>query len=178
MALLTSQIDGDGDPMLPVHPDGARWQFVMLFGDRMQAVADTATELLPLVVAGYDHIAADDIESAFLARFDHAAGVAAFVQHSALQAAIDGGYQLDDDVATTAMMSPKTDPLPGPVLGRAGVWGEPVPLVLVASHYAPYTELAAPSGDGVILVDPYTEKGYLAGLDQLGLVTFRELSLV
>lgn len=177
MALLTQQIDGESGPMLPVHPDGQPWQFVMLYGDRMQAVADTATELLSLVVTGYDQLEPGDVEGAFLARFDHAAGVAALVQHSALQSALDAGYELTDDLATTAMMSAKTDPLPESVFMALPRWNGPVPLLLVASHYAPYTTLPAPVGDAVILVDPYTEKGYLASLDQLGLVTFRELSL-
>lgn len=177
MTLQTQQIDPTSDPMLPPHPDGQPWQFVLLYGDRMQAVADTATELLWLVVAGYDQIAADDIEGAFYARVDHAAGVAALVQHGVIQSAIDDGFELDDDVATTAMMSSKTELIPASVRDSVESWNYPVPLVLVATLYAPYTDQPAPAGDNVILVDPYTEKGYLASLHRLGLVTFTELSL-
>ncbi|GAA3668802.1 hypothetical protein FB459_2164 [Yimella lutea] len=171
MALLQSTLEDGGQPLLPPHPHGDAWQFVMLFGDHQQAVADTASELLSLVIDGYGSIVDD--QSAFLARLDHAIAVSAGVQHSVVASAIDGGYQLDDDDVTTALLSNKGQPLRIPPES----WDQPVALILVATHYAPYTDTPAPSGELVMLVDPSSEKEYLSALDALGLLTFRELNL-
>ena len=56
----------------------------------------------------------------------------------------------------------------GPAV-QAGVWDDAVPLTLVATDYAPFTDVGAPTGN-VRVIDPSDERTFCESLDALGLV--------
>lgn len=52
-----------------------------------------------------------------------------------------------------------------------GAWDHPVKLVGVATDYAPYTGLAAPKGN-IVLIDPYTDTTLLRTLHEAGVIQY------
>lgn len=170
----------------PDHPNGDVWPFLMIHGDQA-TWADTRTELLGALIEGYDGLPDDPsgYESGFVARYTQAVAVATDVQTSVLLDAGEQGAFDPDALARTpegeerlqVLFRERTisfDPTGTALDGQrdpAGnpVWDFDVPLVLIATDYAPYTDLREPTGR-VIFVDPSTETTYLDSLQALNRV--------
>lgn len=123
---------------------------------------------------GYAHIPDTDegAERAFTTLLDHAYNVARTMQEGLAAAATNDGRwdpaeAVEDEL--TAILGDRRDPI-----SLDGPWQHPVPLVLVASHYAPVTDTPVPAGD-VILLDPADELIYLKSLDRAGLIKLTQL---
>lgn len=171
--------------VIPEHPEGEDWTHILHATDDEIVFADTATEAVGAVI-GADYDALDDSESgndeALGMRYDAAVGFAAVVQHVLNQTAFAKG-RLDpavesEHVLTALHQNKRTPWIDQSATGGFGGgphWEHPVPLVLITTNYAPYTELAAPTGN-IIWIDPALETGFLASLYATGLVDYRILA--
>ena len=54
--------------------------------------------------------------------------------------------------------------------------GEVIPLVIVATMYAPFTEIARVAGADVLYIDPTTEENFVTSLSALGIVDLLKLA--
>lgn len=118
-------------------------------------MADTLTEVVASIVDGYDDAGDED---ALAARHDALVAIATDAQVVLLD---------DVDLASLSeleltMVSTDKDIL------VTGAWTGPVPLLLIATSYEPYTGSPVPDGE-VVLLDPYTERTFLDSLVKLGL---------
>ena len=166
----------------PARADETRWPHAVLHADRagdlMLTVADTVTELLDALIPGY----ADMPETprgdaqALAARYVHAVAVATAVQADvACQAAAAGGLDpaAEDEDTLTALFADRTEPFvgAGPPTGDSPTWTHGVPLVLIGTDYAPFTDRGRPTGR-IIWLDPSTETGYLHSLAEIGMIRY------
>ncbi len=141
--------------------------------------ADTATELVGVLIPDYDAIPANsdgdtpcsdaDHDTALWMRYGQAVHTVTVLQESALAAATNNGdfdpAAASEDTLTT-MLGGKT------VVFTGEQWPEQaVPLYLIATDYAPFTDVPRPAGN-VVYLDPSTETAYLISLHEMGLVRF------
>lgn len=151
-------------------PHESIWPFLMAHGDQI-TWADTRSELVGALIDGYDDLAdtPDGVAEATWARYRQAVAVAADVQASILMDATDSGDFDPEQLAATpegeailnALMVERTVPL----TELAG-WAFEVPIVLIDTDYAPFTEAARPDGR-IIWIDPSDESRYLASLERV-----------
>lgn len=157
------------DQELPAHPDDEKWAFVMVVGDQ-RIVADTATELLSVVIEGYEN-AADEVQ-AFTLRFDHAVVTARTYQDlylTSFSSSEHAGDFFTNDALLSAVMSPKYDAVNPEWIPQDGWSGQQLPvLVVVSTLYAPYQPHVVPAGDNILVLDPYSEINYLRSLSTSG----------
>lgn len=142
-----------------------------LVNDENTVYADSLTDLVGEIIEGYDDI--PDTEEghgdALLSRYAYLLNVARWLQTGFIEANEDLVRDLPDD-ALTAVMQDKTIPFAG--LDNGSVeWEYDLPLILVATDYAPFTSRPTPSGN-VFLVDPSTELTFLQNLDEVDLIDF------
>lgn len=159
----------EGDLLeLPLREDGTQYQFAMLLPDET-VLADTRTELVGSLIDAYEDIpeGADGDEEALVARHEFACLIAHLQQQHVLgEAALEGRFDpsVESEDTLTAFLSPRTEPI-----RDVKEWKHELPLVLVALHYAPYTQENAPTGN-VKFIDPYTETTLLDTLGGLGVL--------
>ena len=154
-------------------PHESVWPFLMAHGDQI-TWADTRTELVGALIDGYDGIldGPDGLAEATWARYRQAVAVAADVQASILLDATEKGAFDPEQLAATpdgeavlnALMVERTVPLT-----EMAEWTFEVPLVLVATDYAPFTDRPQPSGR-IIWMDPSDEARHLDSLERVGRV--------
>ncbi|MBP2383737.1 hypothetical protein [Brachybacterium sacelli] len=142
-------------------------QFSIRIGNR-EVRADRNDELLAAVI-GQEYPEEQDRELLFLMRLEQAIVLATAVQESIIAAAVqneDLGPSTDEEVWTVLLAERETvDP---------GVrWQHRVPLVLVTSLFAPYTEKDRPVGN-VAWIDPGDDVAMLDSLQGLGLIEVLE----
>ncbi len=196
MRVTTTHVN-EGDTFLaPPRDDHSSWPFLLLHaGDatrRPQDIsltfADTATELVGVLIPGYDAIPhrsgaegagrgtpsdADHDEAlchdeALWLRYGQAVATAELIQQRILAAAVTNGDfdpAAAPEDALTALLGDKTDVFTGEQ------WRWNVLLVLIATDYAPFTDVPRPTGR-VAYLDPNTETTYLTSLHEAGLVRF------
>lgn len=164
---------------------GQRWTMVATLDDAT-FFAETASDLLAAMIPDYpayvppatgaseDRIeaAGAEEEKALIIRWDHACHIAHEVQtihcNDASRLGRFDPADHDEDILTAIFTDKKL-----PVVGVDYWTLATVPLVLVATHYAPTTHLAPPQGkDGgeVLWLDPSDEMAYLRSLDALGVI--------
>lgn len=159
----------------PLDDDGTPLPFAWVSVEGT-AFTDSRTEVVSWLVPGYrDAVSAGDDITALQLRLDVLASLALIAQEAALAQAVErlddddwhGGG--DEDVAAlpepvlTALLSPKD----GPIV-ELDEWPLPIPLYLLSTQYAPYSEITPPRGEHVVLLDPVTETGFLDALQRLG----------
>jgi len=190
MRVTTPYVDEPGTFPAPPHEGHGAWPFLLLHaGDAAQhptdislTFADTATELVGVLIPGYDAIPhssgsncagsgtpsdADHDEALWL-RYGQAVATAALIQQRILAAAVTNGDfdpAAAPEDALTALLGDKTDVFTGEQ------WRWNVLLVLIATDYAPFTDVPRPTGR-VAYLDPNTETTYLTSLHEAGLVRF------
>ena len=155
-------------PGLPVHPDGGQWSYAIAHDGEHVTFADTAGDLIEVLIDGYGQLGDTDEEhdQALLARYQHLLLLAGHYQAEANDTAMADGLLDDADEDTlTALYSDRSEPYTG------GEWTGPT-LILIATDYAPYTDLPTPQGAQVVLLDPARETSYLAALHRLGFISW------
>lgn len=164
-------------PRLPCHPDGGQWVYSVLDGSGTITLSDSATDLVGLTIPGYDALAETDEghDEALGMRYEFIIELARRTQESLVNqlvasAALDLSTLGEDTL--TALFADRVLPFEG-VTGPDGQisfeWTEVVPLVLIATDYAPYTECEMPTGR-IIRLDPSTEVTFLRSLHELGII--------
>ncbi|MBG0738879.1 hypothetical protein IV500_05515 [Paeniglutamicibacter antarcticus] len=162
-------IDGALPETLPVREDGTQFPFALAWEDRA-ILAETRTELTAELIDGYAELpeTEEGDTDALYARYRTAVQIANTLQQVlAANATEEGTFDpstQSEDVLTTIFTdrSEKIDEITE--------WtNKDVPLVLVATEYAPYSTATKPTGN-VLWVDPFTETTFLSTLSELGLV--------
>lgn len=130
--------------------------------------ADRNDELLAAVI-GPQYLDEQDPEVLFLMRLEQAIIIATAVQESIVAAAVDAGdldETTDEDTWTTLLAERE--------IAHPGVrWQHKVPLVLVTSLFAPYTDRDQPIGN-IAWVDPVDDVAMLDSLQGLGIIEVLE----
>jgi hypothetical protein len=166
---VTADYQGDGLGDIPAHPQGGQWAYAMAHDGDLVSFADTAGELVGVLIEGYDQIGDTeaDHDHALLVRYEHLVILAAHYQGLANQAAESAGdLDVADEDTLTALYADRAEPYTGPQS-----WTGP-PLILLATDYSPFTARPAPTGDTVTLLDPSRETTHLACLGELGFIAF------
>lgn len=173
MARISTQIEEGQDvpDVLPTQHDGTDYPYLLFAGNQMHA-SDNVTDLIGAVIAGYDDIeqTPDGNEDALWQRYLHAVAMANFVQKSVVaQGGIDKTFDLnqlnEDDI--NALLQDRGLPV-----SDVDKWNHDVPLVLIATDYAPFGTLRSKPEGNVLWIDPSLENKYLQSLSELGLVNF------
>lgn len=137
--------------------------FSTRIGNR-DVAADRNDELLAAVI-GSQYLDEQDPEVLFLMRLEHGIIIATAVQESIVAAAVDAGdldETTDEDTWTTLLAQRET--------AHPGVrWQHKVPLALVTSLFAPYTDRDQPIGN-IAWVDPIDDVAMLDSLQGLGII--------
>ncbi|WP_159599117.1 hypothetical protein [Agromyces humi] len=156
-SLVTEEIDH------VLKDDGTPWPFALNTGDRT-VYADTLTDLAAELIPGYAELpdSYDGDVDAFIARV-HAASMIANRSQAQLIAATEWfDLAAANEEVATALLAPR-----GQATNQyAGNWDGPVPLVLVSTDYAPYTDVPLPTGD-VSFIDPTDEQTFIHSLADL-----------
>lgn len=150
---------------LPVKRNGEPYLHAIdMTGETM--LADTLGECIGFFIQNYDKIAFTDEgdDEALFARADaavHYANVTqqAFIEHVGIPDGLTESERL-------AIVSDRSVPVE-----VEGNWDHDIPLVLVSTDYAPYTNLEAPTGD-VMFINPHTELSLLISGSEIGLWKF------
>lgn len=119
--------------------------------------AETMTELTARLIDGYDP---GDAERALVARFDHLAGVAGAMQALILSDS-SAMETLSDDDLNIALVDKR-------LFAEPVTWTAQMPLIVLATGYAPYTSTPLPKGN-IVALDPYSERTFLQSFVALGL---------
>ena len=133
--------------------------------------ADTLTELVGFVIPEYGDLplTVDGDADALLARVDAAVNAVALAQATVMLAMEEAGEfnpeAASEDVLTALLTARGTALVSGAEWG--GDWAEDVPLLLLATDYAPFTDLVPITGN-VQYFDPSDERTFLASLEDLG----------
>lgn len=128
------------------------------------------TDLIGHLIPGYASIpdGPEGDDAALLARWEHAVATANLVQQVVIGASVEIG-DLDVNAASedvlTVLFADRINPV------EAGEWSEKVPLVLVASSYAPFTDREPPTGN-VRWINPHNERTFLESLAAVGAIEF------
>ena len=154
---------------LPARPDGTAWPLLLVRGGDVTG-ADTAGELLALLIPGYEQLADDDAghDEALWRRYESAVATAGELQETLLAAAgLRGDFDARraGEATLTALLADKTLP------SICTDWRHPVPLVLIDTDYDPFTPRPRPEGR-VIYLRPTQEHDYLASLAEAGLIQY------
>ncbi len=165
--LLKNNNEEDGPVIAPVHEDGTGYAYCMYFnGNSEVAFADTPDELINYLAPGYTELSEDDRD---VARIRVATSAAAQVQAEVL-------YDVTPEDVTqeewAILNAPRSIEQP-----RADWWTTEVPLVVVETAYAPYTDVPRPASglaDGVAdasnlwWIRPMEEEDLLVSLAEVG----------
>lgn len=167
----------------PLTPEGEQYPFVLLSHDEQVAVyADSLHDIVGFIIGnGYGDLTEDDVERAFVARQNFAVAMAANLSqverglYPALDDLFDQGLE-DEDLIGFYMTRPDfgaelasgdillANETHGPQFSRLffeGLdddreWDYAFPFIGIATDYLPYTHIAPPTGN-VLLIDPLDE---------------------
>lgn len=152
----------------PLHADGTRYRFEILHaGFTCRDYADTYTDLVDILIPGYldmDERTRWEARLAYLTR-------AQVVAQACLNTA-DAFHTLTD-TQQQVLQGPRHVP---PVVA---IWDAPIPLILIATYYAPAGKAPRPARDqgmepNVIWVDPSDDTTFIESLHDIGLVSLHE----
>lgn len=174
LASIPPTADADGNLILPPPPpDGGGWSYAAITTSGTMLVSDSATELVAAEIPGYADLPDDEagFEAALVARYEDLLIRADMFQYALMEAAQVGKVVNIDDLdkeTRSALDQDKSVPfdwLP------SQDWRCPVPLILIATDYQPFTDRSIPQGN-VVFLDPFTELTYLQSLCLAGGIHF------
>ena len=131
-------------------------------GDGTLIAGDTITDLITDLIDDYP---LENPEAQLTTRTDYAVTTATVMQAArAFATAIDGGFDIETETeeAVTALFSDRDLPIL-----EIETWDHSVALVLVRTHYAPFTDTPAPTGN-VTWIDPSDELTLIRSLEHAG----------
>lgn len=163
----------------PEHPDGGEWLYLIMWPSGDLLYSDNLGEVVVETIQDdrYKDLLGDDADEAndecLVMRYEELCHLGGKVQaylvgEGAERGAIDLANAGED--VLTALFQDRQVPFAGVFRdGRPSFeWIEDVPLVAIATDYAPFTSRPAPTGR-VVLLDPSSEMGYCLSLAALGL---------
>lgn len=152
----------------PTRADGTQYPFALNFPESA-TFADTRTELVATLLDGYGDIpeGGEGDDRALISRHEGSLIIASRLQEVFAAEAVNQGRwdqtQASEEVLT-AIFTPRSE---GPAF--TGDWSEKVPLVMVATDFAPLTERERITGN-VVWIDPFTETTFLQSLHEAGAI--------
>lgn len=153
--------------------DAPRFPFAFLANDNTLIGADSLTGLCESMISGYSELEGLDerlgdpwLEARAAALTSLADTTQAVLLDQALSQHPDPRPVLSEE-ELTALLHPKGEE----VLEFAEWPHDDIPLLLMATSYAPYSEIPAPSGDGIIWLNPHDERRFVDSIARLGLGT-------
>lgn len=158
--------------LAPLKDDGRSYRYCMYFnGDAEAVFADTYEELLTVLIPGYSEM---DELNADIARIRLAQAVAAQIQAEVLSEVDPSTVSAEDMAILTAPRSQKQP--------EATWWKNEIPLVVVETSYAPYTEVPRPASALSDTVDapnlwwirPGEDEDFLYSLHEVGYLRLME----
>ena len=166
MASIT--IEGALPDTFPVREDGTPYPFALAWEERA-VLAESRTELTAEIIEGYADLpeTEEGDTEALYARYRTSVQIANTLQqvlaaNATEEGTFDPSTQSED--VLTAIFTDRSEKI-----DEIAEWTNTVPLVLVATEYAPYSTATKPAGN-VLWVDPFTETTFLDTLSDLGLV--------
>lgn len=148
----------------PTAPAPEEALFALQVGQEV-VYANTVTDLVAALIPGYS----DDHDLALEQRWRFAVLRADARQAELAVAAVERDHHLLDrldEEATTALFTTRAE-----VLDVPAAWDCPIPLVLIATDFEPYTDQPRPDGN-VLWVDPADERSLLISLTAAGDLAF------
>ncbi len=164
----------------PAHPGGeAGWLYLVMWPDGELCYSDNLGEIVVQTIQDdrYQDLLEDDSDEAhdacLVMRYEELCHLGSKVQAYLVEEGAERGAidltQVGEDVLT-ALFCDRHVAFAG--VWRDGKtsfeWTEDVPLVAIATDYAPFTSRPAPTGR-VVMLDPSSEMGYCLSLAALGL---------
>lgn len=177
MSVVTVRNTRQGDdhpPIPPVHDDGSRYPYAMYYsGAKYIAYADTPTDLLTVLIPDYDTL---DERGRMMGRIRLAIDAQVVIQAQINAETDDEQWaRLSDQERSVLEGSRVEQP-------RVDFWDCEIPLVLVETGYAPYSDVNQPlSGisdvrtpPNLIWLRPVDEWELLVSLAEAGYITLHE----
>ncbi|MET4144342.1 hypothetical protein [Arthrobacter sp. UYCo732] len=167
MASIT--IEGALPDTLPVREDGTGYPFALAWEDKA-VLAESRTELTAELIEGYAELpeTEEGDTEALYARYRTSVQIANTLQQVlAANATEEGTFDpsLQSEDVLTAIFTDRAEKI-----DEIAEWANTdVPLVLVATEYAPYGTAPKPTGN-VLWVDPFTETTFLDTLSEIGII--------
>lgn len=153
------------DPQeIPTREDGSLYGVALATPDATIG-ADTYDELLAQLIPDYParQDTDDVVARADALRFAYLAQEADALQQQAVQAAVEGGFLGSDadDAVKHVLTAPRREHVAVP----GGQWDfTELPLLLLTTNYAPFSEDPKPTGAGVVWLDPTDARTYIVSL--------------
>lgn len=143
---------------------GDKSRFALSFFDRT-AESDSLTELTGALISGYN---VEDEKVALEQRYSAAVSLVNARQAEVAVEAAEAGEAIDDytEEQLTALFTTRDEVITVP----GDTWESAIPLLLIATDYAPYTDRVKPVGN-VKFVDPLNERTFLGSLSDIGALT-------
>lgn len=168
MASITIDFEDTLPDSLPVREDGSIYPFGLVWGNRA-VLADTRTELTEEIIEGYADLpeGEEGDTEALYARYRTSVHFANSMQQVlAANATEEGTFDpsVESEDVLTALFTDRSQKI-----DEIAEWKHQVPLVLVATEYAPYGTTPKPAGN-VLCIDPFNETTFLDTLSELGIV--------
>lgn len=169
MSSITFQ-GADGFPeQIPTREDGTPYPFAMAANNNVM-LAETRTELVESLIIGYDQLGVDEAstDERLWLRYQSLVAFGNAFQGALAAAAQEAGdfdMSNESEDVVTALMLPKDQKI-----DEIARWDHKVPLVLLASNYAPYMSSPLPEGENVIVLDPINETTYLDSLHKAEII--------
>lgn len=152
-----------------------RYPFAFLTFEPVMICASTRTGIIEGIIDGYEQLTADaeDNDPWLTLRFLTLARIAGNIQAVILADATEKHPELvaslsEDEM--TVLLHPRDEA--APVFEEWPI--AEIPLILMETSYAPYTEFPRPKGANILWVNPHTEGQFIESLEALG---FGELFL-
>lgn len=175
VTIMRNTASGDEPILAPKKEDGSGYRYCMYFnGDVDVAFADTLEEILDTLIPGYATLSEEDQD---VARIQYAQNAAATVQASILAELEEGDISPEEYAILSA---PRQLPQP-----TVKFWESEVPLIIVDTSYAPFTDVPAPSSalgstleeSNVWIISPMDSEVFLMNLHEIGFLRLMESTI-
>ncbi|MBC9927308.1 hypothetical protein [Leucobacter sp. cx-169] len=161
------------DPEAAAKPDAEVFPFTFLLQDNSLIGSDTLTGICEATIEGYADIGeadtADGVDEHLMARTDALASLGGTLQ-AVLLAEVSGRIPGTEEALSedqlTALLHPK-----GAEVLEFDEWTHPdIPLILLATQYAPYNdEVIAPAGENIVWLNGHDERRFIQSLELVGM---------
>lgn len=173
--IAKDQYDEDNAPLTE---DGEDYPYIMV-GDDSLIFAEGFGDLVAVLFDDEDYEEAS-VESKLELRHDLAVAIATQAQGGVVSYLTDEGTLSPESLSEpeiNLIFNSKDEPF-----GIDGEWsakdttGTAIPVILVSTHYAPFTDFDQVVGEGVKYLDPTDEEAFIRSLSDIGVVELYEVA--
>lgn len=155
----------------PLNEKGEPYLHVLVRADDA-VYGDTATDLCEAIIPDYDTLDhdPDGDREALIKRYEASVVIADDLQqmlHASASEEVRASLTEEETAVVTTSRADSVVSLDQP-------WEHEIPLLLIATDYAPYTDTPAPVGE-VAFINPHTEASFLISTSQLDIWDYADL---